>query len=66
LDTVELAATAFQADAKVGLLAELRFREKQLGTTWSARQDMRITYVEPVKSDSQPGAVTNLLDYRNL
>jgi hypothetical protein len=47
IDTVELAAIAFHEEAKVGLLAELRFREKQMGTTWSARQDMRIRYVPP-------------------
>lgn len=37
IETVELAATTFDSpDLKVGLLAELRYREKVLGTTWSA------------------------------
>src|SRR5689334_9031635 len=39
-DTAELAASVFERDSKVGLLAELRLREKQMGTTWAARQDM--------------------------
>ena len=65
LDTVELAASAFDESAKVGLLAELRFREKQMGTTWSARQDMRIRYVAPADAPA-PAGVTNLEDYRDL
>ena len=40
-DAIELAAAAFADGAKVGLWAELRLREKQLGTTWSARQDIQ-------------------------
>ncbi len=39
---IEVAAAAYANDAKVGLWTELRYREKTLGTTWSARQDMRI------------------------
>jgi hypothetical protein len=66
LDTIELAATAFQMDAKVGLLAELRFREKQMGTTWSARQDMHIRYVEAADVPAQPATVTTLEEYRDL
>ena len=64
-DTAELAASAFDKDAKVGVLAELRFGEKQLDTTWSARQDMRIRYIAP--DDFAPVAtVTSLEPYRNL
>jgi hypothetical protein len=65
LDTVELATIAFEAGAKVGLASELRFREKQMGTTWSARQDMRIRYVEPAEI-ATPAAVASLEDYRDL
>lgn len=65
VDTAELAASVFQEDPKVGLLAELRFREKQMGTTWSARQDMRIRYIAPV-DECPPASVTSLEDYRDL
>jgi len=65
LDTVEVAASAFQKDAKVGLIAELRLREKTMGTTWAARQDMRIRYVAP-PSESEPASVTNMERYRDL
>jgi hypothetical protein len=63
-DAIELAAAAFADGAKVSLWAELRLWEKQLGTTWSARQDMRIRYTEP--SSSPPATVSKLDDYRNL
>jgi hypothetical protein len=66
LDTAELAASAFEKGAKVGLLAELRFREKQMGTTWSARQDMHIRYIAPADPDVSPAAVTSLEEYRDL
>jgi hypothetical protein len=65
LDALELVAIAFEDDAKVGVFAELRLREKQMGTTWSARQDMRIRYVEPADVSS-PVAVSSLEDYRHL
>jgi hypothetical protein len=63
-DTIELAAAAYADGSKVSLWAELRLREKQLGTTWSARQDMRIRYTEP--SSSPPATVSKLDDYRDL
>jgi hypothetical protein len=63
-DTIELAAAAFADGAKVGLWTELRYREKVMGTTWSARQDMRIRYTEP--SSSPPATVSKLDDYRDL
>jgi hypothetical protein len=65
-DTAELAASAFQEGAKIGLLAELRFREKQMGTTWSARQDMRIRYVAPADAGVPPATITSLEQYRDL
>jgi hypothetical protein len=64
-NTVELATIAIEEDAKVGVLAELRFREKQMGTTWSAHQDMRIRYVEPAE-EPVPAGVTSLEEYRDL
>jgi hypothetical protein len=64
-DTAELAASAFQRDAKVGLLAELRLREKAMGTTWGARQDLRIRYIEPA-DESTPVRLTSLEEYRDL
>ncbi|KUH73661.1 hypothetical protein AU184_07275 [Mycolicibacterium novocastrense] len=48
MDTCEIAAAAMESDAKVGILTELRFREKTMGTTWNARRDMRIRYTTPV------------------
>ena len=65
LDTAELAASAFQRDAKVGLLAELRLREKTTGTTWGARQDLRIRYIEPT-DESTPARLTSLEEHRDL
>ena len=63
-DTIELAAAAFADGAKVGLWTELRYREKVMGVTWSARRDLRIRYVEP--NSSPPASVTALDDYRDL
>lgn len=63
-DAIELAAAAFADGAKIGLWTELRYREKVMGTTWSARQDMRIRYTEP--SSAPPASVTQLDTYRNL
>jgi hypothetical protein len=50
--------------ARVGLLTEIRYREKVMGTTWSSRQDMRIMYAQP--SSSTPASVSTLDDYRDL
>jgi hypothetical protein len=65
LNALELVAIAFEDDAKVGVFAELRLREKQMVTTWSARQDMRIRYVEPADVPS-PAAVASFEGYRDL
>ena len=51
--------------AKVGLLAELRLRERQMGTTWSARADMHIEYIAPAL-ESTPARVTSLEKNRDL
>jgi hypothetical protein len=64
-DTLELASRAFDDDTKIGLLAEIRYREKVMGTTWSARQDMRIRYESPTESQS-PACVTSPDEYRDL
>jgi hypothetical protein len=63
-DTIEMHSRAFDDGAKIGLLTELRYREKVMGTTWSARQDLRIRYTEP--SSSPPASVSTLDDYRDL
>jgi hypothetical protein len=36
-----------------------------MGTTWSARQDMRIRYIEPADL-ATPAAVASLDEYRDL
>jgi hypothetical protein len=64
LDAIELSSRAFQDDAKVSLLTELRYREKVMGTTWAFRQDMRIRYTAP--ASAVPAEVTSLDDYRDL
>jgi len=50
---------------KVGLLAELRLRERQMCTTWSAHADMHIEYVAPA-DQSRPARVTSLEKNRDL
>ena len=64
LDTIEIASRAFDDGAKVSRLTELRYREKVLGTTWAARQDMRIHYTAP--ASAVPAPVARLDDYRDL
>ena len=63
LDTLEVAA-ALYAGGTVGLVAELRNREKIMATTLDARQGLRIRYIEP--ASSPPAGVTNLDQYRDL
>jgi hypothetical protein len=46
--------------------AELRIREKILGTTMDARRDLRIRYVKPREEPATVAGVTNLDDYRDL
>lgn len=66
LDTAELAASAFQEGVKVGVLSELRLREKQKGTTWSVRSDMRIRYVTRVDMSDPSASLTSLDQFRHL
>jgi hypothetical protein len=37
-----------------------------MGTTYEARRDQRIRYVEPVEEYEVPVAVTSIADYRDL
>jgi hypothetical protein len=64
-DTIELASRAFDDNAKMSLLTELRYREKVMGTTWAARQDMRIRYAERT-TPATPASVARLDDFRDL
>jgi hypothetical protein len=68
-DTDELLAKAADADGdgSVALWSEIRLRERTLGTTWDARQSMRLRYVASLPDeDGQGGPVSRLDDYRNL
>jgi hypothetical protein len=62
--------TAMVADAvfsgTTGAAAELRQREKILGTTVDFRRDLRIRYVDPKTSVETAANVTQLDDYRDL
>lgn len=51
-------------DGDMSKAAELRIREKVLGTTMDARRDLRIRYVDP--APEEPEQVTRLDDYRAL
>lgn len=52
------------------LATELRYREKQMGTTWDARRDLRIKYVDQARGQEDRGPeihpVTKMSDYREL
>jgi hypothetical protein len=37
-----------------------------MGTTWDARQGMRLRYVAPVEDSGEDGSVSQLEAYRNL
>jgi hypothetical protein len=46
MDSLELVARAAETDTPpVALLSEIRYREKEMGTTWDARQTLRLRYV---------------------
>lgn len=67
LDTAELAALAAEDDAPAALFAELRARERVLGTTRDARVGQRIRYVPPADPDRDGGGSVAVLDsYRDL
>ena len=64
LDTAAITAAFHRGDLK--LAAELRARDKILGTTADARRDLRIRYVSEVSDDSPPAGVTAIADYRAM
>jgi hypothetical protein len=66
LDTAELAARAAEDDAAAALYAELRARERVLGTTRDARIGQRIRYVPQADTDPGDGSVALLDSYRDL
>lgn len=61
LDTAYVAAEFHAGDVRVA--TELRNREKWLGTTFDARRDLRIRYVDPSENE-EPAGVTRINDYR--
>ena len=61
LDTALLAAAFHGGDIKQAV--ELRQREKVMGTTFDARRDLRIRYVEPLPKEERLG-VTAIEEYR--
>jgi len=61
LDTAMVHAAATLGN--VSAVAELRMREKTLGTTVDSRRDLRIRYVEP-EEESAPLAVVENIDDR--
>lgn len=44
--------------------AELRLRERAMGTTEDARRDLRIRYVSATPEEQEDAGVTSLADYR--
>jgi hypothetical protein len=70
LDTAQVAAAFHAGDLR--LAAELRAREKVLGTTADARRDLRIRYAdagdtdEDGVSEEDAGSVTAMDDYRRM
>lgn len=64
-DTAELHARFVEG----GDSAQVRMREKVLGTTVDARRDLRIRYLAPPPdepTEAQPAPVSQLDDYRDL
>jgi len=63
-DTAEIHARFVEGEKA----AELRIREKLLGTTLDARRDLRIRYVAPkaAATSAETGGVVRLDDYREL
>lgn len=68
IDSLELAERFY--DGESARAAELRSRERQLGTTADYRRDLRIRYIDPDaqdrKTDEPDASVTDLNDYRDL
>lgn len=67
LDTALIAAGFHAGDMR--LAAELRAREKVLGTTADARRDLRIRYIDEAadeESAEDQGSVTAMADYKQM
>jgi hypothetical protein len=64
LDSIELAALMHDGDPRHA--AELRIREKTLGTTVDYLRDLRIRYVEPKGKQQVAATVTSISEYRDL
>jgi hypothetical protein len=64
VDTLHIAARAFETESDPKWYTELRNREKVLGTTVDYRRALRIRYVEP--TTGKPVDVAKLDDYRDL
>lgn len=64
IDAIHLAAKFIDKDSDAHVGAELRNREKVMGTTMDYRRDIRIRYVDPKPTTT--GDVANLDDYRDL
>ena len=62
LDTAKVHAMA--QNGVLSAMAELRMREKTLGTTWEARRDLRIRYVEPEVEETKLAVVEQIDDRR--
>lgn len=63
LMTVELVALVYDGETKWA--AEVRNRERVLGTTAEFRRDLRLRYVD-VAENASAAEVTNIADYRDL
>lgn len=64
LMTIELVALVY--DGETRWAAEVRNRERVLGTTAEFRRDLRIRYVTPRQQSSSDVGVTNIADYRDF
>ncbi|ORV20957.1 hypothetical protein AWB98_01265 [Mycolicibacterium conceptionense] len=64
-DTLELVARFHSGGGSISLIAEIRTREKLMGTTLDSRRDLRIRYIEPQKT-APLAVVKNVDDFRDL
>lgn len=62
LDTAKVHDAA--QNGSMPALSELRQREKMLGTTWEARRDLRIRYIEPEAVKAEIAAVSDMTERR--
>lgn len=64
LDSLELAAATHDGDVRC--YGELRARERVMATTFDARRDQRIRYVDAPIAGETPTDVVDIADYRDL